>query len=187
MRAHRRIRFAGTALAVAALSAGGTIAAGALATEDVPPAPTGTPSYAAAAARSGEDPTARVEEMTEVMAQRFPDLADAETTGIEAPDGTQTWVISGDEHTCFGADNSGGTGYTCGTNALAASTPLSLMASRADGTTRGVFLVPDAVRALTVDGETVTPTRNVVVVDDLEQDTALRAVRRDGTAVTLGK
>jgi hypothetical protein len=178
-----RMRFACAAVVVAAASAGTTFVAGAVATEDAPPAPTGAPSYAAVQ-RSTQDPTERVDEMTEVMARRFPDIADAEPVGVQAGDGTQTWVVAGERTTCFGADNGGGTGYTCAPNSVAASTALSVMDRRQDGSTRAVFLVPDAVRSVAVDGRELVPSRNVVVAE-LPATAKVQALRRDGSAVGL--
>jgi hypothetical protein len=178
-----RIRFARTAVAVAALSAGGTLAAGAVATEDAPSSLTGAPSYAAVE-RSTQDPTQRVEEMVAVMARRFPDIAGVEPRGVQADDGTQAWIIAGERTTCFGADNADGTGYTCAPNGVAASTALSVMQRHEDGGTRAAFLVPDAVRAVAVDGHELEAPRNVVVVE-LDKTDEVRALRQDGSAVTL--
>jgi hypothetical protein len=178
-----RMRFARAAVVVAAASAGTTLVAGAVATENAPPTPTATPSYAAAE-RSTQDSPERVDEMTAVMAQRFPDLADAEPVGVQAGDGTQAWVVAGERTTCFGADNGGGTGYTCSPNSVAASTALSIMDRREDGTTRAVFLLPDSVRALAVDGRELAPSRNVVVTE-LPATAKVQALRRDGSAVGL--
>jgi hypothetical protein len=179
-----RMRVARAATVVAVASAGATLAAGALATEDAPSARTGTPSYAAAE-RSTQDPTERVKAMVAVMARRFPDLAGVEPRGVQAADGTQAWIVTGERTTCFGADNDEGTGYTCAANGLAASTALSVMERHEDGTTRAAFLVPDAVRTVSVDGRQLAPSSNVVVTE-FGSGATVRALRRDGSAVALG-
>lgn len=184
MPSRSRMRFARTAVVVAVVSAGGTLAAGALATADAPSGPAATPSPSAVE-RSTQDPTERVEEMVAVMARRFPDIAGVDPQGVQADDGTQAWVVAGERTTCFGAENAEGTGYTCAPNAVAASTPLSVMERGEDGDTRAAFLVPDAVRAVAVDGRQLAPSHNVVVVE-FGRTAKVQALRRDGTAITLG-
>lgn len=114
--------------------------------------------------RSTQRPTARVAQMQQVLAARYPDLAGRATRGLKAPDGTQAWVVSGSKHTCLGADNSDGTGYTCRPNDEALD-GITVAEKRADGTQRTVVLVPDDIASVTAGGRVAAAKNNLVVAE----------------------
>lgn len=114
--------------------------------------------------RSTQRPTARVAEMHRVLAARYPDLAGRAVRGLKAADGTQAWVVSGGKHTCLGADNSDGTGYSCRTNDEAFD-GISVAEKRADGSQRSVLLVPDDIASVTAGGRVATAKNNLVVAE----------------------
>ncbi len=135
------------------------------------------PHYAALE-RSRQKPTARVAEMHQVLAARYPDLGGRAIRGLKAADGTQAWVVSGSKHTCLGADNSDGTGYTCRTNDEALD-GITVAEKRADGTQRTVVLVPDDIGSVTAGGR-VAATRNNLVVAEHQVGAAVQANPSDG-------
>ncbi|MBF6621058.1 MAG: hypothetical protein ITG02_12620 [Patulibacter sp.] len=133
-----------------------------------------------AVARSAQPATRRVAEMHAVLAVRYPDVAGRPVRGIRAADGTQAWVVTGPKHTCFGADNGDGTGYSCRAN-VSADEGLSIVETRRDGTARSVILVPDRVASVDVAGARTAATNNLVVVEHLVGAT-VRATPSDGGA-----
>lgn len=130
--------------------------------------------------RSKQKPTARVAEMQQVLAARYPDLAGRATRGLKAADGTQAWVVSGSKHTCLGAENSDGTGYTCRTNDEALD-GITVAEKRDDGTQRTVLLVPDDIASVTAGGR-VAPARNNLVVAEHQVGAAVQANPSDGAS-----
>ena len=146
-----------------------------MAVTDVPIRP--APHYNALE-RSAQKPTARAAEMQKVLATRFPDLAGRATRGLKAADGTQAWVVSGSKHTCLGADNSDGTGYTCRTNDEALD-GISVAEKRPDGTQRSVLLVPDDIASVTAGGR-VAPAKNNLVVAEHRVGAVVQANPSDG-------
>lgn len=144
---------------------------------DVPEHP--APRYTAVS-RSSQLPTARVAQMHAVLAARYPDVVGRPIRGIKAADGTQAWVVSGTKHTCFGADNSDGTGYSCVAN-LDADEGVSIAETRRDGSERSVILVPDQVGSVSVAGARTAATNNLVVVEHLTGAT-VQAHPTDGRA-----
>lgn len=114
--------------------------------------------------RSAQKPTDRVAQMQQVLAARYPDLAGRTTRGLKAADGTQAWVVSGSKHTCLGADNSDGTGYTCRTNDEALD-GITVAEKRADGTQRSVLLVPDDIASVNAGGRVAAAKNNLVVAE----------------------
>lgn len=114
--------------------------------------------------RSAQKPTARVAQMQQVLAARYPDLAGRTTRGLKAADGTQAWVVSGSKHTCLGADNSDGTGYTCRPNDEALD-GITVAEKHADGTQRTVLLVPDDIASVTAGGRVAAAKNNLVVAE----------------------
>lgn len=113
---------------------------------------------------SAQKPTARIAQMQRVLAARYPDLAGRATRGLKAADGTQAWVVSGSKHTCLGADNSDGTGYTCRPNDEAFD-GITVAEKRADGTQRSVLLVPDDIASVTAGGRVAAAKNNLVVAE----------------------
>lgn len=130
--------------------------------------------------RSVQKPTARVAEMQKVLATRYPDLAGRATRGLKAADGTQAWVVSGSKHTCLGADNSDGTGYTCRTNDEAFD-GITVAEKRPDGTQRSVLLVPDDIASVSASGR-VAPAKNNLVVAEHRVDAVVQANPSDGAS-----
>lgn len=128
--------------------------------------------------RSTQKPTARVAQMQQVLAARYPDLTGRAVRGLRAADGTQAWVVSGSKHTCLGADNSDGTGYTCRTNDEAQD-GITVAEKRADGSQRTIVLVPDDIASVTAGGR-VAPARNNLVVAEHRVGAAVQANPSDG-------
>lgn len=114
--------------------------------------------------RSAQKPTSRVAAMQKVLAARYPDLTGRPTRGLKAADGTQAWVVSGNKHTCLGADNSDGTGYTCRPNDEALD-GIAVAEKRADGTQRSVLLVPDDIASVNAGGRVAAAKNNLVVAE----------------------
>lgn len=138
----------------------------------------------AAVTRSEVRPSGRTRVLLRVLTRRFPDVDPGAARGIKAADGTQAWVIPGTKHTCFGADNDDGTGYTCVANARARLGALSTAAVGPDGRIRAIYLVPDDVERLEADGRTFRPEGNLIVASYAET-TPVTLVTEDGTATTL--
>jgi hypothetical protein len=114
--------------------------------------------------RSAQKPTARVAQMQRVLAARYPDLTGRSVRGLKAADGTQAWVVSGSKHTCLGADNSDGTGYTCRPNDEALD-GITVAEKRPDGTQRTVLLVPDDIASVTAGGRVAAAKNNLVIAE----------------------
>ncbi len=131
-----------------------------------------------AAERSTQKPTGRVLEMHRVLATRYPDLVGRPVRGLKAADGTQAWVVSGAKHTCLGADNSEGTGYSCRPNGEAQD-GISVAERRQDGTQRTVALVPDEIGSVSASGSRVAAENNLVVAEH-RTGAALQANPTDG-------
>jgi len=180
-----------TATVAAILIVGGAGAATAAALDDSVPVDIAPPTvqqhteapdhpapYYSAVARSTQKPTARVSEMVDVLADRFPDVAGRRVRGIKAADGTQAWVVSGNKYTCLGADNREGTGYTCSPNGEAFD-GVSIAERREDGTQRTIALVPDRIASVSADGADVEPTNNLVITEH-RADSAVEAHPADG-------
>jgi hypothetical protein len=142
-----------------------------------------TVSYAAVR-RSDLRPRGRTRVLLGVVSRRFPDVDLAAARGIRAADGTRAWVVPGSKHTCFGADNTDGTGYTCVSNARARLGALSTAAGGPDGRIRAIYLVPDDVARLEADGRTFRPRGNLVVAA-YGEDVPVTLVTRGGTATTI--
>jgi hypothetical protein len=171
--------------AAVALAAGGTGAPGTAQGGELRADPA-NPSRVAYAAveRSTVRPTGRTRVLLGVLARRFPDVDLAAARGIEAADGTRGWVVPGRKHTCFGAENDDGTGYTCVSNARARLGALSTAAVSPDGRIRAIYLVPDGVDRLEADGRTFRPRGNLVVAT-YGEDAPVTIVTGSGTTTTI--
>lgn len=128
--------------------------------------------------RSAQKPTARITRMQQVLAARYPDLAGRAPRGLKAADGSQAWVVSGSKHTCLGAENSEGTGYTCRPNDEAFD-GIAVAEKRRDGSQRSVLLVPDDIASVTAGGR-VAPAKNNLVVAEHRVDAVVQANPSDG-------
>lgn len=171
--------------AAVALAAGGTGAADGAQGAELR-ADAANPSRVAytAVTRSEVRPEGRTRVLLRVLARRFPDVDLAAARGIEAADGTRAWVVPGRKHTCFGAQNDDGTGYTCVANARARLGALSTAAVGSDGRIRAIYLVPDDVDRLEADGQAFRPRGNLVVATYGEQ-APVTIVTGSGRATTI--
>jgi hypothetical protein len=113
---------------------------------------------------STHEPDQRTLAMFRALTRDAPGLRPGDARGVRASDGTQAWVIPGPTRTCFGADNSDGTGYTCTNNANVIRGALSSAEVNNEGTIRAVYLVPDQVVTATASGQSVAPHNNLVVI-----------------------
>lgn len=136
--------------------------------------------------RSTQRPDGNVRRVFRALAAQHPGLQSDDARGIVAADGTQAWVLPGSSHTCFGATNREGAGYTCETNARAASGALAAAEVLEDGSVRAVYLVPDDVVAARVGGREFRPRNNLVVVT-YPEGTPVTLITEDGSRATMPK
>ncbi|MBF6621056.1 MAG: hypothetical protein ITG02_12610 [Patulibacter sp.] len=193
-RSARRTALALVALGGVATGAAATAAiAVALPASDPAPAPEPTTLTAepanptrlpfAAVERSAQRPGGSDRRVFAALAGQHPGMRPDDARGIVAADGTRAWVLPGRSHTCFGAANRDGTGFTCATNARAAAGALSVAEVARDGTVRAVYLVPDDVVAARAGGREFRPESNLVVVTH-DEGAPVTFVTEDGSRAT---
>lgn len=128
--------------------------------------------------RSAQKAPARVAQAQQVLAARYPDLAGRAARGLKAADGSQAWVVTGSKHTCLGAENSEGIGYSCRPNDEALD-GISVAEKRPNGVQRSVLLVPDDIASVSADGRVASATNNLVVTEH-RVDAVVKANPSDG-------
>jgi hypothetical protein len=144
---------------------------------------TSKPRYSAFEA-STQLATPRVSQMASVIKKHFPDLRVSEIRGVVRKTEVQTWLIPGDKTVCFGADNSGGTGYSCGLLADQLRQPVGIISTDEDGTVHASYLVSDDIVAIAVAGDVHNARDNVVSVT-YQRGAEIAMLNKDGRSTSI--